>query len=212
MCVCINIYIYIYTYIYIYACMHVCMYVCICMCIYTYIYIYTCIYIYIYLYIYIYIYKCVYTRVYIYIYMHVCVCIHIYIYIYIHTCLTSHNITWHNLRMKYNIPIKPLSIAKILGEGAFDWDTVASSCSTGKFLSNFNKRETTITIPIELIWARWGFPTVSSPLLILFQKGFPRAMGSPRISRPGTLAARALSYGKLGCGQMGSTLMGPLQK
>ena len=53
------------------------------------------------------------------------------------------------------------------GEGTVDWDTVASNRSTGSRVSNFNKRisskNTTWTI-----WARWGFPTVSSPFRILF--------------------------------------------
>ena len=49
------------------------------------------------------------------------------------------------------------------GEGTADWDTVASSCSTGNRLSNFNKRISSKSSTWD-IWARWGFPTVSSTL------------------------------------------------
>ena len=45
----------------------------------------------------------------------------------------------------------------------FDWDTVASNCSTGNSLSNFDKRTSSKSSNRE-IWARWGFPTVSSTL------------------------------------------------
>ena len=49
------------------------------------------------------------------------------------------------------------------GEGTVDWDTVASNCSTGNLLSNFNKRISSKSSNWT-IWARWGFPTVSPPL------------------------------------------------
>ena len=40
---------------------------------------------------------------------------------------------------------------------------LASNCSTGNRLSNFNKRISSKSSNWK-IWARWGFPTVSSPL------------------------------------------------
>ena len=49
------------------------------------------------------------------------------------------------------------------GEGAVDWDTGASNCSTGNCLFSFNKRISSKSSNWE-IWARWGFSTVSSPL------------------------------------------------
>ena len=49
------------------------------------------------------------------------------------------------------------------GRGTVDWDAVASNCSTGNCLSNFNKR-TSSKSSNRQIWARRGFPTVSSPL------------------------------------------------
>ena len=49
------------------------------------------------------------------------------------------------------------------GEGTVDWDTVASNCSTGNCLSNFNRRISSKSSNWE-IWARWGLPTISSPL------------------------------------------------
>ena len=50
------------------------------------------------------------------------------------------------------------------GEGTADWDTAASNCSTGNRLSNVKKRISSKNSNRE-IRARWGFPTVSSPLL-----------------------------------------------
>ena len=41
-------------------------------------------------------------------------------------------------------------------------DTVASNCSTGSRLSNFNNRINSNNWNWD-IWVRWGFPTVSSP-------------------------------------------------
>ena len=49
------------------------------------------------------------------------------------------------------------------GEGAVDWDAVASNRSTGSCLYNFNKRMKSKRSNWE-IWARWRFPPVSSPL------------------------------------------------
>ena len=50
-----------------------------------------------------------------------------------------------------------------MGEGTDDWDRVASNCSTGNCLPNCNKRINSNSSNWD-IWARWGFPTVSSPL------------------------------------------------
>ena len=49
------------------------------------------------------------------------------------------------------------------GEGTVDWATVASNCSTWNCLSNFDKRIDSNSSNWK-IWARWGFPTASSPL------------------------------------------------
>ena len=49
------------------------------------------------------------------------------------------------------------------GEGTVDWDAVSPNRSTGKCLSNLNKRISSKNSNLQ-IWARWGFPTVSSPL------------------------------------------------
>ena len=49
------------------------------------------------------------------------------------------------------------------GEGTVDRDVVASNCSTGSCSSNVNKRINSKSSNWE-IGARWGFPTVSSPL------------------------------------------------
>ena len=49
------------------------------------------------------------------------------------------------------------------GEGTVDWDTVGSNCSIEKCLSNLNKRISSKSSNWQ-ISARWGFPTVSSPL------------------------------------------------
>ena len=51
------------------------------------------------------------------------------------------------------------------GEGTADRDTVASSCSTGNRLSKLSKRTSSKNYNWKL-WARWGFPTVSSPIPI----------------------------------------------
>ena len=48
-------------------------------------------------------------------------------------------------------------------EDTVDWDAVASNRSTRSCLSNLNKRISSKGSNCE-IWARWGFPTVSSPL------------------------------------------------
>ena len=50
-------------------------------------------------------------------------------------------------------------------EGTVDWDAVASNRSTGSYLSNYNKRINSNN-STWCIWARRGFPTVSSPLPI----------------------------------------------
>ena len=50
------------------------------------------------------------------------------------------------------------------GEDTVDWDTVGSNCSTENCVSiDFNKRRNSKNSNWEL-WARWGFPTVLSPL------------------------------------------------
>ena len=53
------------------------------------------------------------------------------------------------------------------GEGTADWDTVAPNCSTGNCLSTFKER-ISLKISNWEIWARWGLPTASSPLILLF--------------------------------------------
>ena len=50
------------------------------------------------------------------------------------------------------------------GEGTVDWDTVGSNCSIENRLSNFKKRISSKRSNWQ-IWARWGLPTVSSPIL-----------------------------------------------
>ena len=55
-------------------------------------------------------------------------------------------------------------------EGTVDWDAVASNCSTGKCLSNLYKRIRSKNSS-RAIWARRGFPTVSS----LFPRWAPPA-------------------------------------
>ena len=48
------------------------------------------------------------------------------------------------------------------GEGTADWDAVAPNCSTENCLPNLNKRISSKNSNF-IIWARWGFPTASSP-------------------------------------------------
>ena len=64
--------------------------------------------------------------------------------------------------------IKPKNLRG--GEGTVDWDAVASNCSTENCLSNYNKRISSRNSNWE-IWARWGFPTVSSPFQKSQQEG-----------------------------------------
>ena len=69
------------------------------------------------------------------------------------------------------------------GEGTADWDNVASNCSTGNCLSNFNKRMSSKSSNLE-IWARRGLPTVLCPLPIV--GGYDCASWAfPPSSRPG---------------------------
>ena len=49
------------------------------------------------------------------------------------------------------------------GEATVDWDTVASNCSTGNCLSNFNTRISSNSSNWGN-WARWGIPIVASPI------------------------------------------------
>ena len=68
------------------------------------------------------------------------------------------------------------------GEGTVDWDAVASNCSTGNCLPSFNSRRSSKSLNWK-IWARWGFPTVSSPLLkganMFFLNRTVRSVGCP---------------------------------
>ena len=90
---------------------------------------YVCIYIYIYTYMYTYISLSLYIYIYVYIYIYIYVYIYIYIYIYISPHEDQEG-----------------------GEGNVDWDTVASNCSTGSCLSNFNK----IIISKSSNWEIWA--------------------------------------------------------
>ena len=51
------------------------------------------------------------------------------------------------------------------GEGTVEWDAVGSNCSIETCLSNGSKMISSKSSNWT-IWARWGFPTVSSPLVI----------------------------------------------
>ena len=61
------------------------------------------------------------------------------------------------------------------GRGTADWDTAASNRSTGNCLSKFNKRTGSKSSNWE-IWARWGFPTVSSPFRSMTHDATPAAL------------------------------------
>ena len=64
-------------------------------------------------------------------------------------------------------------------------DPVASNCSTGNYLSNFNKRISSNNSN-RSIWARWRLPTVSSPLpivTILYEYCEPISFGQNFLGR-----------------------------
>ena len=83
--------------------------------------------------------------------IHIITYIYIYIYIYMYA-------------YTYIIQIYIWKTAPVRGgEGTVDWDTVASHCSTGNCLSNFKKMMSSKCSSNWEVWARWGFPTVSSP-------------------------------------------------
>ena len=94
----------------------------------------------------------------IYIYTHMCVYIYIYTYTYKYQLS---RIRILNV-IRCFLDIECISLIK-RGEGTVDWDTVASNCWAGSCWSNSNWRISSKSSNWE-IWARCGFPTVSSPL------------------------------------------------
>ena len=127
-----------------------------------------------------YVYISIHMYIYIYIYTHVWVYIYIYIYI------LAISFEWLSDRAnpepqrlcKYyasaaqsrggEVPLTEILPRRIAG--------LASNCSTGNCLSHFNKRIKLEQLKLRhliskssklWIWARWGFPTVASPLPIV---------------------------------------------
>ena len=115
---------------------------------------------------YIYIYIYTYREIYIYIYIYICTYIYIYMHIYIYVIYNYTNIRG--------------------GEGTVDWDTVASNCSTGSSLPNFNKGMSSKSSNWD-IWDRWGFPTASSLLPRMLTRGWPKTALAFQVAVESTL-------------------------
>ena len=122
------------------------------------------------------------ARTYIYIYTHIYrerdvdVDMYIYIYIYTHWYINAER----GLSGSNPGPKARGSRVRV-GESTGDGDTVGSNCSIENYLSNFNQIISSKNSNCE-IWARWGFPTESCPLLkgFLFAAITARGLGTPR--------------------------------